>query len=124
QRITSQGKNMSDWLHNLPVLWMSVLVFGFTYLVTAGIYAVITVFAVGERARSFKAISPGLLPPLGIIFGLFVVFTAAQVWTENEKAKAIDREASALRSADILVTSFPRETQVQLRELVRRYIAD
>jgi hypothetical protein len=91
---------MSDWLHGLPVLWMAILVFGFTYLVTAGIYAVITVFAVGERARSFKAISPGLLSPLGVIFGLFMVFTAAQVWTDNEKARAeIDREASALRSA-------------------------
>jgi hypothetical protein len=116
---------MSDWLHSLPVLWMAILVFGFTYLITAGIYAVITVLAVGERARSFKAISPGLLPPLGIIFGLFVVFTAAQVWTDNEKARAeIDREASALRSAAILATSFPTEYQVQLRELVRRYIAD
>jgi len=116
---------MSDWLHSLPVLWMAILVFGLTYLVTAGIYAVITVFAVGERARSFKAISPGLLPPLGIIFGLFVVFTAAQVWTDNEKARAeIDREASALRSAAILATSFSGEYQVQLRELIRRYIAD
>jgi hypothetical protein len=76
---------------------------GLTYLITAGIYAVITAFAVGERARSFKAISPGLLPPLGIIFGLFVVFTAAQVWTDNEKARAeIDREASALRNVAIL----------------------
>jgi hypothetical protein len=65
---------MSDWLHSLPVLWMAILVFGFTYLITAGIYAVITVLAVGERARSFKVVSPGLLPPLGIIFGLFVVF--------------------------------------------------
>ncbi len=52
---------MSDWLHSLPVLWMAILVFGFTYLITAGIYAVITVLAVGERARSFKAISPGSL---------------------------------------------------------------
>ena len=116
---------MSDWLHGLPVLWMAILVFGFTYLVTAGIYAVIAVFAVGERARSFKAIAPGLLSPLGIIFGLFVAFTAAQVWTDNEKARAeIDREASALRSAAILATSFPGEFQVQLRELIRRYIAD
>jgi hypothetical protein len=116
---------MSDWLHNLPVLWMALLVFGFTYLVTAAIYAVITVFAVGERARSFKAISPGLLPPLGIIFGLFVVFTAAQVWTDNEKAQTeIDREASALRSVVILATSFPRESEIPLRELIRRYIAD
>ena len=116
---------MSYWLHSLPVLWMAILVFGFTYLITAGVYAVITVLAVGERARSFKAISPGLLPPLGIIFGLFVVFTAAQVWTDNEKARAeIDREASALRSAAILATSFPTEYQVQLGELIRRYIAD
>src|SRR5262245_12121454 len=116
---------MSDWLHNLPVLWMALLVFGFTYAVTAGIYAAIAALAVGERARSFKAISPGLLPPLGIIFGLFVAFTAAQVWTDNEKAKAeIDREASALRSVAILAAVFPRESEVQLLGLIRRYIAD
>ena len=116
---------MSNWLHSLPVLWMAILVFGFTYLATAGIYAVVTVFAVGERARSFKAISPGLLSPLGIIFALFIAFTAAQIWTDNEKARGeIDREASALRSATILAPSFPREFQVQLRELIRRYIAD
>src|SRR5258708_7508001 len=90
---------MSDWLHNLPMLWMTLLVFGFTYLVTTAIYAVVALFAVAERARSFKAVSPGLLPPLGIIFGLFVAFTATQVWTDNEKAKAeIDREASVLRN--------------------------
>ena len=53
------------------------------------------------------------------------MFTAAQVWTDNEKARAeIDREASALRSAAILATSFPGEFQAQLRELTRRYIAD
>lgn len=23
---------MSDWLHNLPVTWMALVVFGFTYL--------------------------------------------------------------------------------------------
>ena len=98
---------MSDWLHGLPVLWMAILVFGFTYLVTAGIYAVIAVFAVGERARSFKAIAPGLLSPLGVIFGLFMAFTAAQVWTDTEKARAeIDREASALRTAAMSPLAF------------------
>ena len=104
---------MSDWLHSLPVAWMALLVFGVTYLLAAAIYAVVAVLSVGERARSFKAISPGLLPPLGIIFGLFVVFTAAQVWTDNEKARTeIDREASALRSVVILATSFPRESEL------------
>ena len=115
---------MSDWLHSLPVAWMALLVFGVTYLLAAAIYAVVAVLSVGERARSFKAISPGLLPPLGIIFGLFVAFTAAQVWTDNEKARTeIDREASALRSVVILATSLPRESELRLRELVRSYIA-
>jgi hypothetical protein len=53
------------------------LTFGFTYLVAAAIYVLVNVLAVGERARSFKVISPGLLPPLGIIFALFVAFTAS-----------------------------------------------
>jgi len=116
---------MSDWLHNLPVVWMTLVVFGFTYLVAAAIYALVNVLAVGERARSFKVISPGLLPPLGIIFALFVAFTASQVWTDTEKAKAeIDREASALRTVVILATTFPKDSESQLRGLIGRYIAD
>jgi uncharacterized MnhB-related membrane protein len=66
-----------------------------------------------------------LLSPLGIIFALFVAFTASQVWADAEKAKAeIDREASALRSVVILATTFPKDSEVQLRGLVHRYIAD
>jgi hypothetical protein len=72
------------------------VVFGVTYLVAAAIYAVVMVLAVGERARSFKAISAGMLSPLGIIFGLFVVFTAAQVWQDNERA---NREVRAPQCA-------------------------
>src|SRR5438477_3736312 len=100
---------MSDWLHNLPVAWMTLVVFGLTYLVAAAIYAAVTVLAVGERARSFKAVSPGMLPPLGIIFGLFVAFTAAQVWNDNERAEAaVNREAGALRTAIVLSSEFAR----------------
>jgi uncharacterized protein YqgC (DUF456 family) len=32
-----------------------------------------------------------MLPPLGIIFGLFVAFTAAQVWNDNERANTAFR---------------------------------
>ncbi len=55
---------MNDWLHNLPLIWMALVVFGATYLVTAVIYAVVIGLAAGERARAFKAVSPGMLPPL------------------------------------------------------------
>jgi hypothetical protein len=101
---------MSDWSHNLPVPWMALLIFGFTNLLAAAIYAGIATLAVGERTKSFKAIPPGMLPSLGIIFGLFVAFTAAQVWGDNDRAgAAVSREASALRSALVLAGSFSGE---------------
>ena len=58
---------MSDWFHELPVPWMALLVFGFTYLLALAIQAGIAVLARSGRAKSFKAVSPGMLPPLGII---------------------------------------------------------
>ena len=103
---------MSDWLHSLPIVWMTLVVFEFTFLLAAGICAFITALAKGERARAFKAISPGMLPPLGIIFGLFVAFTAAQVWNDNERANtAVDREVSALRAVVVFAATFPGEPE-------------
>jgi hypothetical protein len=114
---------MSDWVHNLPVGWMALLVFGLTYLVAGMIQTLVARLAVGECGRAFKAVSPAMLPPLGIIFGLFVAFTAAQVWSDTDRANAaVSREASALRALVILAGSFPGEPEARLHGLVRRYI--
>jgi hypothetical protein len=116
---------MSDWLLNLPVLWMGALILGATYVCTAGLYLLITALAVGERARAFKGISPGMLPPLSLIFGLLVGFLAAQVWNDADRANtAVNGEASALRGAVLLAAAFPGEPEARLRELIRRYIQD
>jgi len=116
---------MNDWLHNLPLVWMALLAFGFTYLIAALIFSVVGVLAVGKRARSFKAVSPGILPPLGILFGLFVAFTASQVWSDSQAAnEAVDREASALRTVVILASMFPGEAEAYLRSLVRDHIEE
>jgi len=121
--ILGQGPNMSDWLHNLPVLWMALVVFGVTYLIAASIYAGVNALAVGERARAFKAVSPGILSPMGIVFGLYLAFTAAQVWGDIDRANAaVNREASALSAIVILAASFPSEPEQQTRALVRRHI--
>jgi hypothetical protein len=78
---------------------------------------------VGERAKAFKSISPGLLPPLGIIFGLFVGFVAAQAWNNPERAKAaVSTEASALRTVILLSDNFPEGPKTRLHALIRRYI--
>jgi hypothetical protein len=114
---------MSDWIHNLPVGWMAVVIFGATYLTTAVIYALVMALAVGERGRAFKGVSPGLLPPLGIIFGLFVAFVAAQVWGDVDRANtAVNREASALRAVVLLSQGFPGDAEGRLRGLVRQHI--
>jgi Protein of unknown function (DUF4239) len=116
---------MSDWLHDLPVPWMALVIFGFTYLLAAVIYGVVATLAAGPLGKSFKSISVGMLPSLGIIFGLFVAFTAAQVWSDNDRATAaVSREASALRSILVFGASFPGEPEDRLRGFVRDYVQD
>lgn len=116
---------MSDWIHGLPVAWMAAVVFGATYLGAATIYLLVMALAVGDRARAFKGVSPGLLPPLGIIFGLLVAFLAAQAWSDVDRANgAVNREASALRAVVLLSGSLPEETEARLRSLITRHIQE
>src|SRR5262249_46308658 len=109
----------------LPVVWMSLVVFAATYLVAAVVYLTVIVLAVGKRARAIKALSPGMLPPLGILFGLLVAFLATQVWSDFERADAaVNREASALRAIVLLAANFPEESDAHLRPLIRRHITE
>ena len=115
---------MRDWLHNLPVVWLTLAVFAVTYVLAGVILAVVNLLARGERARVFKSISPGMLPPLGILFGLFVAFTAAQVWSDIDRANAaVNREAGALGAVEILATGFP-QAEARMRTLISRYIRE
>src|SRR5262245_7384749 len=114
---------MGDWLLNLPVLWMAVVVFAAIYLLAAGIYWVVTRLAVDDRARAFKAVSPGMLPPLGILFALLVGFIAVEVWNNFDKAKgAVAAEASALRAVVLLAETFPEEQRTRINALIDRHI--
>ena len=114
---------MDEWLHNLPVWWMAVVVFAMAYLAAGGIFVIIMALAKGERVRVFKSVSLSLLPPLGTIFGLLVAFSAVQAWKDMDRDKvAVDREASAIRMVVLLATSFPGEPEAQIRTLVRRHI--
>ena len=80
----ARNKHLSDWLHNLPVGWLVVVFFGCAYLSAGVIYVVIVEFptSLWMRARAF---SGSILSPMGTLFALFAVFTAAQVWTDTIK---------------------------------------
>jgi Protein of unknown function (DUF4239) len=114
---------MGDWLLNLPIPWMAVVIFAATYVIAACVYLAVVGLAVDDRARAFKGVSPGMLPPLGIIFGLLVGFVAVQVWNDFDRAKlAVATEASALRAVVLLDSSLPEEQRIHLRSLINRHI--
>jgi len=114
---------MNDWLHYLPIRWMALVIFTIVYLTAGAIFAIIMVLARGERAEAFKRVSPGLLSPLGAVFGLLVIFVVFQVFNDFDRAKmAVDREASSIRTAVLLAGSLSGEPETQIRNLVRRHI--
>ena len=116
---------MGDWLLNLPIPWMALVIFAAIYFVAAVIYLIVIRLAKDDRARAFKALSPGMLPPLGIIFGLLVGFIAVGVWNDFDRAKvAVGSEASALRGVLLLAESLPDEQQSRLRALINRHIEE
>jgi Protein of unknown function (DUF4239) len=114
---------MGEWFFNLSVPWMALVIFLVTYLVAGSIGFVVTKLAVNERAKGFKAVSPGILPPLGILFALLVGFIAVEVWGNFDKAKtAVETEASALRAVVLLAGAFPDEQRMSIYALVNRHI--
>jgi hypothetical protein len=114
---------MRDWLQNLPIPIMTVVVFAGSYLLAAVVYLGTMTLARGERAKSFKALSPGMPPPLGIIFGLLVGFIAAQVWSDFEKAKvAVSTEASALRAVNLLAAGLPDAQRERFESLIDKHV--
>jgi hypothetical protein len=116
---------MSEWLFQLPVVWMTLVGLAATYLITWAMHALIMALAAGDRLRTFKGISPGILPPLGILYALLVAFLASQVWADQQRAHdGVNREASALRAVVLLSARFEEPIEQQLRELVRRQIQE
>jgi hypothetical protein len=117
---------MIGWVDDLSVGWMVVVVFAGVFLTTTAIFFSVMALAVGDRAQALKAVSPGMLPPMGLVFGLIVGFLAAGLWGDVTQARtAVNREASALRSA-VLVTgaAFPGRPSARMNALVRRQIED
>jgi hypothetical protein len=110
---------MSEWLLHLPVLWMGLAIFATTYFIAALVFWA-AVKLIGERSR---VVDPGILSPLGVVFGLLVVFTAAQVWGDLERARnAVAEEASALRDVLLIANTLSESENAKLRALVRGHI--
>jgi hypothetical protein len=114
---------ITGWLHDLPLAGLAVIVFALTFLAATAVYVVVMSVADGQWGEAFRAVSPGMLPPMGLLFGLIVGFLAAQVWSDAGRAQdAVNREASALRSVVLLIHAFPGPPETKMDALVRRQI--
>jgi len=114
---------MFDWIPNLPVVLIALVALVGMGLVTMAIYALVMRVAEGERAGALQALSPGMLPPMGILFALIVGFVAVGVWGNVDNAEeAVSSEASALRSAVILSDDLPPDLRGRVRADIRRQI--
>jgi hypothetical protein len=114
---------MAAPFENLPSPWLVLAIFAAMAVLVLSIQALVARLAIGERADAFKALSPGLLPPLGIVFGLVVGFVAVQAWANFGKAKAaVDQEASELREAMLISVSSGSDAEARIRSLIRRHI--
>jgi Protein of unknown function (DUF4239) len=116
---------MLEWVYQLPVIWMTLLIFAVTSIVTLGIHSLVMALAARDRAGLFNGFAAGMLSPLGTIFAPLVGFLAVQVWSDAQLAEeAVNREASALRSVVIMSSSFPGPTEQRIDTLIRRQIQE
>jgi hypothetical protein len=114
---------MIDWLHGLSVVSLVLVACALTAILTVVIWLTVSRLATAGQRDALAAVSPGMLPPMSLVFGLLVGFLAAGVWSNTSDAQqAVDREAGALRSVDLLDREFPVADQRRLDQLIRSYI--
>jgi hypothetical protein len=115
------------WLGHAPLPLLALTVFAAVYLAAAVVLAVLFLLRRRGHGDALGPLSPGLLSPLGLIFGLLVGFLVADVWADRDDAAgAVSREASALRDVDLLMATFPAqqpEVRRLLREQIDQYVA-
>src|SRR3954451_15895132 len=111
-------------MDKLPIGWLIVVIFAGTFVVTAVIYLAVTRAATGRLGPAFQSFSPGMLPPMGLVFGLIIGFLVAGLWGDlNDARTAVNREASSLRSAELVVAAaFPPSTAARMDTLIARHI--
>ena len=117
---------MIAWVESQPVAAIALLVCGFCYLLAAAVLVAAAALAAARPtiADALKATTPVMLTPLAVIAGLLIVFLAARVWGNLDRANAlVAQEAGAVRELILLAGALPPgDTRTALRGDVRTYL--
>ncbi len=99
---------MIAWLGHAPLPLLTAAVFLAVRVAAALVIAVLVLVRRWGYGDVLGPLSPGLLAPMGLIFGLLTGFLVADVWADrDDAAAAVSQEASALRDIDLLMGTFP-----------------
>ena len=70
-----------------------------------------------------QTISPSLLSPLGTLTGILIVFIAARVWANLDRAKQyMNHEINDLRQAALLVDALPPDVATNIRAAIKAHV--
>jgi len=82
---------IADWLLNPPVVLVAIVVFAGAYLVAWIVYFAVMRLAVNDRAKAFKGVSPGMLPPPASLLVLWSASPSPKVvfdfWIANDDSR-------------------------------------
>src|SRR5690242_9484972 len=109
---------MIFWLAHASLPILIIAIFLSMYVAAAVVLLVLYLVRRWGHLAHLGPLSPGLLSPMGLIFGLLV----ADVWADRAQAAgAVSEEASALRDIDLLMRAFPTQ-HPQMQQLLRDQI--
>ena len=104
---------MLRWVESQSIFGITVLVFGFCYVLTMTIFGAAAILSRRAVAKELKATSPVTLTPLAVILALLFAFLSSRVWTNVDRAGGyVGQEASALRQAVLLADALPMDATV------------
>jgi hypothetical protein len=114
---------MTNWVESQSTPVIAAIVFGVVYLATAAIFLLATWVSRFRVGKQVGLLTPALLSPLGTILGILIVFLAARVWANLDRAhEYVSYEISALREAGLLVKSLPPGVEEQVHVALKGHV--
>jgi hypothetical protein len=114
---------MTSWIESQPTLVIIAIVFALVYAAAAAVFLGAAWVARLPAAEHVGSLTPALLSPLGTILGILIVFLAARVWTNVDRAhEYVGHEISALREAGLISESLPASLEEQIHVELKEHI--
>ena len=114
---------MTSWIESQSPPVIAAIVFGLVYLATVAIFLVAASVSRLPWGKQVGSLTPGLLSPLGTILGILIVFLAARVWANLDRAhEYVIHEIGALREAALIVKSLPPNVEARVHADLKAHV--